>query len=144
MSTTIRNEQGRNIPALVNTDGTGAAVRNMDFNASSEWVAERTVSTTDTVPTTSSDGVACAGASWLLVHFHNVQGSFNWDWKVMVYNETADHWSDLYDLSGTLVGDSGLTAAAAIQRIDISGWDRAMVFVTDNSGTSVDLSVKVF
>lgn len=145
MSTSIRNDQFRNVASLIDTAGNGAAVRQMDFNAAAAWAAERTVSATDTTPSSSSDGTACQGASWLLVHFHNVQGSFNWDWKVMVYNETADQWTDLYDATGsTAVADTAVTAAAALQRIDISGYDRVMTVVTKNSGTSVDLSEKVF
>ncbi len=144
MSATVSPVQSRDIPSV---RGTGteqvSAARVHDFNAAATWVAARDITTSDTPPTTGTytGEIACAGASWLMMHAHTFVSVTTITLGVYVYNETADIWDRLVDATGSDV-EVTVTDTAAIQRIDISGYDRVAV-VAALTGTSFSLSAKV-
>jgi hypothetical protein len=143
-STTVTRVQPRYAPSLAAVDGTApAGIRALDFDASADWGSERTVSATDSAPSGSSAGVACSLASWLVLAYYGNTGSYNFDVAVYVYIADADAWTPLYNTAGSAVAFSGVTGNRSFAPIDIRGYDRVAVVVTENSGTSVNERIKV-
>lgn len=143
MSATKRILPASQIPTVRSTSGsTALATRACTIDASATWTADRTVSSSESAPTDTTNMLDCSAATRLVVQIHTASSLTNYTLTLYSYNEKSTTIGIVRDSSGSAVSVSAATAVG-FYYFDVAGLDFCQAVVTTLTGTSIVINQKV-